>query len=461
MAAPSPPDRAWQAAGLAALLALLALAIFANALNGVFLFDDIGDITANPSAKAATFLDRLGVMNRPLTKATYALQDACTGHDPRWFHGVNVALHALTTALAFLLLRRAARSALNDTALATGLAVCVTAIWAVHPALTETVTYVSGRSMGLSSLLVVILLLAGSGKPGRINAAIVFITAFLAPLARETALIAPLMLLWWRLTLAGGQVQTARRSLPAFYGAALALALIALIPRHVDLVASSLHIRPPLEALRGNIHAAFDILAYWATPFRITIDPAPPLAWGWETTETLARLAFFLGLAGVALVERRRRPLIAFGIGLALLALAPSNTFLWRADPVALKPLYLGGIGLTLAAGSVLILALSSRGGRIGFALMAAMLTAALSLATFQRNTLFADEIALWTDATVKTPGYGRPWIMLGYALFNAGRLDDAAAALRRGSDLDPLDLKAAETLELVESLRGMPPTGR
>lgn len=461
MAALPPPDSAWRAAGLAALLALLVAAVFANALNGVFLFDDIGDITANPSAKAVSFFERLGVMNRPLTKATYALQDAWTGHDPRWFHAVNVALHVLTTALAFLLLRRGARAALSDNALADGLAVAVTAIWAVHPALTETVTYVSGRSMGLSSLLVVILLLAGSGTPSRLNTVIVFFAAFLAPLARETALIAPLILLWWRFTIAGGDFQTARRSIPAFYGAACALILVALIPRHIELVSNSLQIRPPLEALRGNIHAAFDILTYWVTPFRVTIDPAPPLAWGWETTETLAKLAFIGGLAACALVERRRNPLIAFGIGLALLALAPSNSILWRADPVALKPLYLGGLGLTLAAGAVLILALSTRGGRIGFALMAAMLTAALALATVQRNALFADEVALWTDATTKTPDYGRPWIMLGYALFNEGRLDEAAAALRRGTDLDPLDLKAAETLELVESLRGTPPTER
>lgn len=435
----------------------MVLAVFANALNGVFLFDDIGDITANPSAKAASFLDRLGVMNRPLTKATYALQDLYSGHDPRWFHGVNVVLHALTTVVAFLLLRRAAQAALTDGRLAEGLAVAVTAIWAMHPALSETVTYVSGRSMGLSSLLVVIMLMAGSGKPTRLNAAIVFLAAFLAPLARETALIAPLILLWWRLTIAGGDFRTARRSLPAFCGAGLALVFVALIPRHIDLVANSLQIRPPLEALRGNIHAAFDILAYWATPFRVTIDPAPPLAWGWETTETLAKLAFFLGLAAAALVERRRRPLIAFGIGLALLALAPSNTFLWRADPVALKPLYLGGLGLTLAIGATLVLALSTRGGRIGFSLMAAMLVAVLALATFQRNALFADEIALWTDATEKTPDYGRPWIMLGYALFNDGRLDEAAAALRRGTDLDPLDLHAAETLALVDEMRGTP----
>ena len=58
------------------VLLLLAGAVFANALGGVFVFDDYGDITGNPSAHAATYFERLAVMNRPLTKASYALQDA-------------------------------------------------------------------------------------------------------------------------------------------------------------------------------------------------------------------------------------------------------------------------------------------------------------------------------------------------------------------------------------------------
>lgn len=425
-------------------------------MNGIFLFDDIGDITANPSAHAATFFERLGVMNRVLTKATYAAQDAWHGMNAAAFHGFNVALHAISAVLAFFLLRRAARLSRTDGALATGFAFCVVAVWAVHPVLTETVTYVSGRSMGLSALLILVMLLAASGTPSRLNTAIVFLCALAAPLARETALISPAILAWWLLTVQptenAGQVR--RRLTPALTGAVLAAILIFISPRHADLVAYSLQTKPPLEALRGNIHAAFDILTYWVAPLKATIDPAPPLSWPWDNAGTLAKLAFIAALAMAALIERRQRPLIAFGLGLALLALAPSNTLLWRADPVSLKPLYLGGLGLTLAAGSLLVLALSTETGRRAFAATAMLVAAVLGVATIQRNALFADETALWRDAAVKTPDYGRPWIMLGYALFNEGLLDEAEAALRRGTDLDPLDARAAEVLALVEKIR-------
>lgn len=429
------------------LLAVLVLAVFANALGGVFLFDDIADIVGNPSARAATFFERLGVMNRPLTKASYALQDLVHGPWAPGFHAVNVALHLAATLLAYALIRRALRLTGAEDGDAALVALAAAALWAVHPALTETVTYVSGRSMGLSSVFVLAMLRAATGPQTQGTRLAAFAAAFLAPLARETALIGPAILLWWTLTL---KPQGARSGLgPALFGASLSAALILMLPRHTDLIAHSLASRPPVEALRGNLHAAFDILTYWGAPWRVTIDPAPPLAWPWRDPRTLAKLAFFAGAAIAALAARRRAPLFAFALGLALLALAPSNTLLWRADPVSLKPLYLGGLGLVLALAAIL--------PRRAFAPLA--LTAALTLgvATHHRNALFADEIALWSDAATRTPDYGRPSIMLGYALFNAGRYAEAEAALARGCDHDPLDAEAAAALDLVRAILKSP----
>ena len=425
------------------VLVALVLAVFANATGGVFVFDDIADILQNDSAKAATFVERLAAMNRPLTKASYALQDLIHGPWAAGFHAVNVILHAAAALLAYALVRRAFRLTGGADGAAALAALAAAALWAVHPALTETVTYVSGRSMGLSSVLVLAMLLAATGRQTQGARLAAFAAAFLAPLARETALIAPAILVWWTLTL---KPSGARSGLaPALLGTALAAALIAMLPRHTDLIAHSLASRPPAEALRGNVHAAFDILTFWAAPWRVTIDPAPPLAWPWSDARTLAKLAFFAAAAVAAIALRRRAPLFAFAIGLALLALAPSNTLLWRADPVSLKPLYLGGLGLVLALAAVL--------PRRAFVALALAGTVALGIATIQRNALFADEIALWQDAAAKTPDYGRPSIMLGYALFNAGRYGDAEAALARGCDLDPLDAEAQAALDLVRAI--------
>jgi tetratricopeptide (TPR) repeat protein len=458
LAASPPPDWTAQRLDRAApfLLAVLVGAVFANALNGTFVFDDIGDITANPSAKSESFFARLAVMNRPLTKASYALQDWLHGPWAGGYHAVNVALHMATAVLALALVRRALRLG-GLGAVSMPVAFAVVALWAIHPALTETVTYVSGRSMGLSSCLVLGALLAATGSQTTTNRALTFACALLAPLARETALIAPAILIWWQLTLQPSEGRRAAllRLLPVAAGTALAAALILALPRHTDLIADSLRRRPPLDALLGNVHAAADILGFWAMPGRVTIDPKPPLAWPWTDIRTLAKLALFTALVLFALAFRRREGVVAFGIGLALLALAPSNTLLWRADPVALKPLYLGGLGLTLAASAALLRLAGASRAALSFLATAALFgTALLATQTVARNALFADEIALWQDAAAKTPAYGRPSIMLGYALFNAGRYEEAEAALARGCNLDPLDEEAAAALALVRAIR-------
>ena len=216
-----------------------------------------------------------------------------------------------------------------------------------------------------------------------------------------------------------------------------------MLPRHTDLIAHSLASRPPAEALRGNIHAAFDILTYWL-PLAGDDRSAPPLAWPWSDARTLAKLAFFAAAAVAAIALRRRAPLFAFAIGLALLALAPSNTLLWRADPVSLKPL--------TSAASVWCWPSPPVLPRRAFVALALTGTVALGIATIQRNALFADEIALWQDAAAGT-GLWPPSIMLGYALFNTGRYGEAEAALDRGCDLDPLDAEAQAALDLVRAI--------
>ena len=427
-----------------ALLALVA-AVFVNALGVTFLLDDIGDIVGNVSAAAETVFERLPLTNRPVTKLTYALNDALHGAVPSGYAAVNLALHLVATVCAFILCRRALTAAGMSCATAVALSAC--ALWAVHPALTESVTYLSGRSMVLGSVLMLGAMLAATSRQPRLVTA--FLCAALAPLARETALVLPLVLLWWRFTI-GGPVSQG----PVWLGTLLAAAVIALMPHHRDLIAFSLEMRDPITALRGNIHAAVETLTFWVMPWRVTILPEAPLPYGWLEVPTLARLAGFLAAVALALVLRRRMPVIAFGIGLALLALAPSQTLIWRADPVALKPLYLAGLGLSLAAADCL-----RRIAGIRIAVCVSVLVAlSLGAMTASRNVLFASATALYGDAVQKTPDNPDALVAYGGALVAEQRYDEAHDVLTRALDRAPHDERAMNLLELVATFRGVAP---
>ncbi len=439
------PQRA-TATALTAMAALAVLAALAHlpSLSGPFLYDDWNDVARNPSALAGTFWQRLPETLRPLLKASYALQDAWHGPVPALYHAVNIALHAATTCLVFLVIRRALAGR-------EGVALAAAALWALHPAGAETVSYISGRSMGLSVPLMLLSLLAVTA-PGKPRTILAFACALSAALARETALILPALLLWWQMTLDAETPRRDRiaRAAPVWSGAILAAGIILLMPRHGELVGFSTEVRPPLDAVRANLFAIPAMLAYWVEPWRLTVLPEQPLIYGWGDAPTWLRIAGFAIAAGLALFLRRRAPAAAFAIGWTLLCFMPSNSLIWRVDPVAIRPLYMAGIGLSILL--ALGLAAWPRGRTAGLG-VAAVLALALAWMTHNRSALYADEVALWSDATAKTPDYARAHAQRGKALLTAGRNAEARAAIELALALAPFDIEAANTLRLIDAL--------
>jgi tetratricopeptide (TPR) repeat protein len=428
-------------------------AVFASAPAPVFQYDDLADIANNSSAKADTFFARLPSTNRPLTKASYALNDWLHGPWPPGYWVINLFLHLAATLMVYLLVARAVRLA-GHAREAPWVAALITVTWAVHPALTESVTYLSGRSMVLSGALMLAALLAATARRPLNVAAGAF--SFLAVATRETALVLPAIVLWWQLTLGPSGRPAMRPALAVFLGTAAGASVIAMMPYHRELLAFSLQVRGPILALRDNIHAAFDILGFWFRPDRISISPAPPAPHAWSDPQTLLLVAAGLAAAVAALALRRRLKLAAFGIGLMLLALMPSNSVIWRLDPVALKPLYLAGLGITLIFAGLLLPIVSARIARAAIVAASLGLTGVLGWMANGRAALFADELALWADAAAKTPHQARALSNYGFALMDRGEYTEAEATLRRAADIAPHDIAVTNALEIIATLRGM-----
>ena len=60
--------------------------------------------------------------------------------------------------------------------------------------------------------------------------------------------------------------------------------------------------------------------------------------------------------------------------------------------------------------------------------------------ATWQRNQLYADKIAIWKDAVEKSPRKVRPGFHLAYAYYDAGRCAEAEKEFARTASLAPPD---------------------
>jgi protein O-mannosyl-transferase len=435
------------------LLATLAVLPFGLAIGAGFVFDDEGEVLWNADASAASFLVRLVHKVRPLLKASYALGALLHGPSALGFRLVNVALHAATGVLVFLVVERWLSSRRVESARAAAFAGA--ALWALHPLAAETVTYVSGRSMGLSTFLVLAAMWIATrdDAPSPPRAAVAGALAFLAPMAKETALALPLLLLWWEATLGPRDVPwrlRLRKHAPVLAGTIAAALVIAVLPRHRELTAFSLAARSPLAALRGNVHASSAMLGLWAFPWRLSIDPAAPLEWGWTEGPTLIRLLGLGALGFFAFALRRRAPWPAFAIGWMLIAIAPSNSILWRLDPVGVRPLYLASVGPACLA-AYLVHAASRHPvyGRLALA-SALALAGALGLGLAQRNALYRTPVALWEDAARKAPRNARAKANLGFAYLAEGRLDEAQQALESAVDRAPWMRQAQCGLEAI-----------
>lgn len=447
-------------AGIAwgALVLAAALVAWAPALAGGFRYDDYSNVVRDPATSdGAALLARLPAGVRPLTRISYFLDHAIAGMSPRIFLATNLALHLAASGLLFALARRRLGS-LAAAALAA-------ALFAVQPAHEAAVAYISGRSAVLSAPLLLAGLLVwdcGGDRRGRAAWSAVALFA-LAALARETALVFPLLVALWEATRpeAGGTLRQRLAPLasPAVVVLVALVLLLAQSVRYRSLAATSLALHAPLAALAENLRALPVALSLWARPWALAIEhPPPPTGALW----TAGGAALALALAATAIAARLRAPALALAAGWVVVTLLPTHTLLARSEPVTERPLYLAWVGPALLLAAAALAAVR----RTGVALPATVALAMVSLgavAANQRARLWADEVALWREAVARAPRSARAWNNLGAAHLAMRDYGEAAAAFRTALEIDPsfasahaglagLALVPAETRQGVET---------
>ncbi len=146
-----------------AVIAFAVWAVYANSFSAPFVFDDLMAITQNPTIR---HLDRLGdvlssplfatgATGRPMVSLSLAINYALGGYEVRGYHITNTLIHTLAALVLFGIVRRTLlRPGLSERfgIAALPLAFAVALLWAVHPLLTESVTFVIQRSESLMGL---------------------------------------------------------------------------------------------------------------------------------------------------------------------------------------------------------------------------------------------------------------------------------------------------------------------
>ena len=410
------------AAGVAALAYL-------PSLWGVFHFDDYNVIVHYPTVHSwQALLERAGGGVRPLLKATYTFNWIFGG-----FSVFNIAFHAVNAALLFLIGERLFRD--RRAALIAAL------LFALHPAATEAVTYISGRS---SSLMAVFYLGAMLAYLRGVHCFFSTALFLLAVATRETAVTLPAALLLCEVCRGTAWREILRRQW-AHWALLLAGAVFLLFnQRYFDLIAYGYGERGLADNLLTQVGGVSYLALRLISLHGYNIDPALPTLSEW--TPALAFQAFSLILLfGIGLANLRPRPWIAFGVLWFFLHLAPTNSIVPRLDVANDRQLYLASWGLFLA----LCVQLPNL-PRLAVSLVLVLFAAASIL----RQLDYRSEIVLWESSVALSPWNARGHNNLGYAYQLAGRTDDARHEYRMALLFDPWHAKARFNLMFLDPKR-------
>ncbi len=461
------------------LLAGLIVPIYFNSLNADWHLDDEPNILLNPglhlqtlsveSIGKALFADKVGRsgLYRPLACLSFALNWYVGEQDPFGYHLVNIGLHGATAWALYLLclslLEVHSGTRMLGKADLSSIALLAAALWAVNPIQTQAVTYIVQRMAVMTALFYVLGMhsyvrarTARSSFRRRLSYGACFIWFACGLGSKENAIVLPLALLLveW-IVFQGGRLDFVKR--PSFWGAAGILTVIALC------LGLALTGGAPLEYLQGKyVMRPFTmgerlmtqprvVLGYlsqllYPLPGRLSIAHDIPLSTSlfhpWTTLPAMAAVAAGIVLA---ILGARRYPLLAMAVLFFFLNHGVESTF-YPLELVFEHRNYLPALLLFLpvAAGLQRLLVNLKRSNHKLHAATAGTLAMALiglGMGTHTRNTVWATEKSLWTDAVRKAPGNYR-------ALFYAG--------LQFAWDDDPTPAKYRLALRLFERCMGV-----
>ncbi len=425
----------------ASLLLVGAIVIaFASAIGTTFQFDDFHLVVRNPDVHSWSAWTASMPGMRPLTKASltfgWVLSPA-----PAGFVVFSLLCHAVGALLVLALARRWVPVLAPECPRAAFAALLTAFVFALHPAQTEAVTYVSGRSVALSGVLYLAALLAHE----RGWTATSLLSFALALAARETAWTLPFALMLVECARGATLRGALRRAAGHFALLAAAIVAMAALPAYRALLEASLAHRSPGASLYAQVEGIAYLVTHPLVTLRVNVDPdivvpaAPDLHW------CLAAVAI-AGTIAYGLLQLRRRPWLGFGILWFFLNLAPTNSLVARYDLASDRALYLALIGPALIIGVSLGSWRQWRDATSG----AVALVLLLGVATFVRNLDYASEVALW-EATVRaSPAKPRAWNNLGYARQQAGDLAAARTAYEQALALDPDYARARINLDAL-----------
>ncbi|MEM9251517.1 MAG: tetratricopeptide repeat protein [Planctomycetota bacterium] len=434
------------------VLALIAASVYLNTLPNEFVFDTTQYIEQLDEADSPwEIVGWLRPMSRPAAQATMVLNYVVDGDEPRGYHLINIAIHAASAVVLFLLVRRLVaawrrrdgegmpgENAERSQPSAVGIAAAVALLWSVHPLCTQAVSYVIQRHESMMAMWFLVslwALAAAAVARGRGVIAgygvVAVAAAFLAVSSKQVAVGLPIVAyLMDRTFFARTWGGPLRHRWPIYVGLLASAAYL--------LIAGGGGVAQGEDALTGvgagGVAGAVGyllsqgevILAY----LRLVVLPWPQVFdWGaawrpaWPNAKTTALVTCavvgaLLAIATFGVIRRRWWGWVGFS---CFVIMGPTSSVVPITDYYFEHRIYLplaGLVGLLVVAGSALIYrAAQPVAAKIAATGLVIAIGVILATLTVLRNVEYRTPASIWQTVTERVPTNPRGWYNLGLAL--------------------------------------------
>src|SRR3989337_2462996 len=459
------------------LITLSALLTYSNTFTSPFHFDDVSQIVEYQRIRdLSKFSDFEGV--RYIGELSFALNYHFGGLNVFGYHLVNIVIHIINGILVWLLVILTFKSPkmgwVSGSPHPVGLiALAASLLFVVHPIQTQAVTYIVQRYTSLATLFYLLSIvlfvkwrLQSVESGARLRWLFYFLSILSAVLAmktKEISITLPFVIILIEFFFFGGRGRRAFFLLPY-------LLTLAIIP----LVFINLDTDKPIGYIVGEVREASQETEsisrgdYLLTQFRVIVtyirllllpinqnlDYDYPVYHSFFIPVVFLSFLFLVAVFGLAvfLYIRSRKSgngyllFSSFGIFWFFITLSVESSIIPIRDVIFEHRLYLPSVGIVIAFSSAVFYGTSYARERLGIKvslLLAAcillLVTAfPLGIATYKRNLVWKDDIALWDDVVRKSPEKARPHNNLGLVYAESGQIEHAISEYKTTLRIDP-----------------------
>jgi tetratricopeptide (TPR) repeat protein len=430
------------------LLSLLIFCIYSNTLEAPFVFDDYANIQNNSSIRLNTFtieeIIRAGfksyIPSRPIANISFALNYYFNKYNTTGYHVVNILIHIITGIFLYLFLKTTLQLPLLRFKSTTPvwIASFTVLIWIVHPLHTQSVTYIVQRMNSLAAMFYILSMLlyvkarlTSDTRQRWVLYAGCTLSGLLALGSKEIALTLPfffllyewyffrdLCLVWFK------------RYFFSFAGVVVFLVLAALAYMGTDTLHNILFPAGDFDfTLTQRVLTEFRVvmvylkLLLFPHPSQLNIDYDFPLSRSFfDPMTTLLALGTIIGVIGLAWYLSKKERLLSFCV------LWFFGNLVIESSVVMLDILFEHRTYLPSMLFSLLVVMFVVRAIKLPWLRVVGLCAVALVYAvwTYERNSLWANEVTLWRDCVAKSPHKARPYNNLAYALVRQGNIEEA-----------------------------------